>query len=308
MSVSLSFQGKGSVKAPVSGSLGRGEVHGSGSLQDGWRNLLIQGDNLEVMSALKGDLAGKIDLIYGDPPFFRGKDRHYRKGAEACYAYGDTWPGGLPEYLEYTRARLELCRDLLSDTGSIYIHLDPTVSHYVKVLMDEVFGAERFIREIIWRIGWISGFKTRAKNWARNHDVILFYSKGPKFRFNKIFIPHGEGYRRRGEPGKTPGKCVDDVWVDIPSIQIMSFAQEKTGYDTQKNENLLERIISASSNPGDLVADVFCGSGTTLVVAERLGRRWVGVDISPIAIEVTQNRLEGMGCREFELIRRTVTG
>jgi site-specific DNA-methyltransferase (adenine-specific)/adenine-specific DNA-methyltransferase len=284
-------------------------AHGSGSLQDGWRNLLIHGDNLEVMSALRGDLCGKVDLIYGDPPFFSGKDRHYRQGTEAKYAYGDTWPGGLPEYLEYIRARLELCRDLLADTGSIYIHLDPTVSHYVKVLMDEVFGPERFIREIIWRIGWVSGFKTRAKNWARNHDVILFYSKGPEFRFTKIFIPHEPGYRRRGEPGKAPGKCVDDVWVDMPSIQIMSFAQEKTGYDTQKNENLLERILAASSSAGDLVADVFCGSGTTLVVAERMGRRWVGVDISPAAIEVTQDRLEGIeGCREFEVIRRAEPG
>jgi len=199
----------------------------------------------------------------------------------------------------------------------MYVHLDATVGHYVKSILDEVFGPQCFQREIIWRIGWISGYKSAAKNWIRNHDTILFYVKTPgSFTFNKEYIPYPEGYQRRG--GREPtgkGYPMEDVWNANPfefeltgsdsldSIQIKSFSTEKTGYATQKNESVLHRIVEASSNKGDLAADFFCGSGTTLAVAEKLGRRWIGCDMSRFAIHTTRKRLmEIPGCRPFEIL------
>ena len=175
----------------------------------------------------------------------------------------------------------------------------------MRLLLDEVFGAASFQREIIWRIGWVSGFKTRARNWIRNHDTILFYAKDPKrMRFNKVYVPHPEGYvRRAGAAAKAPGMAVDDVWnagsgdlalvgVDaLDSIQIKSFSREKTGYATQKNESLLRRIVAASSNPGDLVLDAFSGAGTTAVVAASMGRRFLAGDVGEAAIHLTRARL-----------------
>jgi len=205
-------------------------------------------------------------------------------------------------------------RDLLTPRGSFYIHLDPTAAHYVKVLLDELYGPECFQREIIWRIGWISGYKSAVRNWARNHDTIFFYTKDPKeFTFIKEYVPHLPGYQRRGG-GEGKGHPVEDVWNanaaeaaltgsdSLDSIQIKSFSKEKTGYETQKNESILRRIIAASSNPGDLVGDFFCGSGTTLVAAERLGRRWIGCDAGTAAIDVVRKRLLTLEDREaFEV-------
>jgi len=164
-------------------------------------------------------------------------------------------------------------------------------------LLDDVFGRNNFVREIIWRIGWISGYKSAAKNWIRNHDTILFYKKSQTFTFNKMHIPYPKGYVRRDGAAPTgAGYPIEDTWncsdLDrLDSIQIMSFSQEKTGFATQKNEGLLERIIRASSNEGDLVADFFCGSGTTGAVAERLGRRWLMADLGRFAIHTTRKRL-----------------
>src|SRR5262249_19876220 len=148
--------------------------------------------------------------------------------------------------------------------GSIYVHLDENVSHYVKAVMDEVFGPSSFQRELVWRIGWISGYKSAAANWIRNHDTLLFYVKQPgKFTFNKEYIPYPPDYvRRDGSKPTGKGYPIEDVWnasdMDrMDSIQIMSFSGEKVGYPTQKNENLLARIIKASSNEGDLVLDCF---------------------------------------------------
>jgi adenine-specific DNA-methyltransferase len=194
--------------------------------------------------------------------------------------------------------RLVLMRELLAENGSIYVHLDSHVGHYVKVIMDEIFGYENFQREIIWRIGWVSGYKTATENWIRNHDVILYYTKNPdNYIFNKIYIPYPPDYERRGG-GKPTGKGIpiEDVWglfheEGLTSIQIMSFSAEKLGFDTQKPEALLKRIILASSNPGDIVADFFCGSGTTGAVAEKLGRRWIMCDLSKFAIHLTRKRL-----------------
>jgi DNA modification methylase len=160
--------------------------------------------------------------------------------------------------------------------------------------MDAVFGAASFRREIVWRSGWVSGFKSAAKNWVRNHDIILYYLRDSTkpFTFQILFIPHPSGYRRRnGEKGNPQGVPCDDVWTDIYSPAIMSFSKEKLGYPTQKPEALLERIIKASSNPGDIVLDPFCGCGTTIAVAERLKRRWIGIDTTYLAIELTKYRL-----------------
>jgi len=275
-----------------------------------WKNKLIWGDNKLVMSSLlKQGYAGKINLIYIDPPFYTGADFSYKTQVDDTEiekepsiieqrAYKDTWSGGIASYLKYMYERLVLIKELLAENGSIYVHLDEHVSHYVKVMMDEIFGYDNFQREIIWRIGWISGYKSSAKNWIRNHDTILYYSTNhDNFIFNKVYISYPHDYKRRdGKKPEGPGYPIEDTWncseIDsLDSIQIMSFSSEKTGFYTQKNENLLKRIILASSNPGDIVADFFCGSGTTLAVAEKLGRRWIGSDLSKYAIQVTRKRL-----------------
>lgn len=283
-----------------------------------------------MMSSLLEKFAGKIDLIYIDPPFATGADFKFNAqiGEEDLEvtkehsiieekAYRDTWGKGLQTYLSMMYERLVIMRELISEEGSIYVHLDATVGHYVKLILDEVFGPNSFQREIVWRIGWISGYKSAAKNWIRNHDTILYYVKTPgRFTFNKEYIPYPAGYERRG--GENPngkGYPIEDVWNantfefnlkgedSLDSIQIKSFSQEKTGYATQKNESILRRIINASSNPGDLVADFFSGSGTTLAVAEKLGRRWIGCDLSRWAIHVTRKRLLDIeNCKPFEVL------
>lgn len=300
------------------------------------RNLLIWGDNALVMSSLLNAYAGQVNLVYIDPPFATGADFSYEVKVGSMKvakqpsvleetAYRDTWGRGTDSYLSMIYERLILMHELLAADGSFYIHLDSHMAHYVKILCDEVFGRENFMREIIWRIGWISGFKARAANWARNHDTILFYVKDREhFTFNKGYIEHDPNYQRgsygsdemaeieviEDDPGEgkqtgdkgTEGKPIDDVWVNLPSIQIMSFSGEKTGYPTQKNLDLLERIIRSSSNEGDLVADFFAGAGTTLVAAERLGRRWIGCDLGRFAIHTTRKRLLNTpDCQPFDI-------
>ena len=298
------------------------------SFDEGWRNKLIWGDNLLVMSSLLKRFAGKIDLIYIDPPFATGADFSIatpigEPGDEVSKtrsmieekAYRDTWGQGMRSYMDMMYGRLQVMRSLLKSTGSIYVHSDPTIGHYVKLIMDEVFGPASFQREIVWRIGWISGYKSAAKNWIRNHDTILYYVKTPSdFTFNKEYVSYPPNYERRGG-GKGRGYPIEDVWNANPSehalvgqesldsIQIKSFSNEKTGYATQKNESVLGRILAASSNPHDLVADFFCGSGTTLAVAEKLGRRWIGCDLGRWGIHVTRKRMLAIErCKPFELL------
>ncbi|MDK2812422.1 MAG: hypothetical protein PWQ78_632 [Petrotoga sp.] len=268
-----------------------------------WHNMLIFGDNLQVLKTLlkmkeegklkNADGTKGVRLIYIDPPFATKQEFRAKNGEKA---YQDKIIGA--QFLEWLRKRLILLRELLADDGSIYVHLDEKKSHYVKVLMDEVFGEQNFQREIIWRIGWISGYKTQAKNWIRNHDVILFYTKNSdNFIFNKEYIPYPEGYTRRsGEKPTGPGYPIEDTWncneIDkLDSIQIKSFSKEKTGFPTQKNEDLVARIIKASSNKGDIVIDAFAGSGTTGAVAEKLGRRWIMIDSSKFAIYTMIKRM-----------------
>lgn len=300
------------------------------TFEDGWRNKLIWGDNLVVLGSLAAQFAGQFQLIYVDPPFAMGADftmeieigdgtEKLEKGRSPLEekAYRDTWGGGIGTYLAMMHQRMSLIRDMLCDSGSLYVHLDATAGHYVKAILDDVFGSRSFQREIVWRIGWVSGYKSAAKNWIRNHDLILFYTKNPdKFTFNKEYIPYPKGYKRRD--GKAPegaGYPIEDVWnanemefgltgdESLDSIQIKSFSREKTGYPTQKNESLMRRIIRASSNEGDLVADFFAGSGSFLAAAEKLGRRWIGVDLGRFAVQTARKRLlEIDKCKPFEVL------
>jgi len=285
-------------------------------------NKLFWGDNLQVLSHLLKEYRGEIDLIYIDPPFdskadyvkkvsIRGqKVEGQQKGLLEEVQYEDIWEND--SYLQFIYERLLIIKELLSNKGSIYVHMDEKKSHYVKVILDEIFGNECFEREIIWDITVLSGFKTQAKKWIRGHDTILYYSRNPKEKiFNKIMQPHTKKYlemfNRKDENGesylvahgkkrylkdvKDKGKPFGDVWNDIMSFQQQPTADENVQYPTQKPESLLERIITASSNPGDLVLDCFCGSGTTLAVAQKLGRRWIGCDINLGAIQTTTKRL-----------------
>jgi DNA modification methylase len=201
-------------------------------------------------------------------------------------------------YLSMMAIRLVEMRRLLRKTGSIYVHCDPTASHYLKMILDAIFGPENFRREIIWRSGWVSGFKTKTANWVRNHDTLLYYLRDSReeFTFNKelAYRPHEEGYKRRGGGGNPLGVALDDVWDEVAlySPWIKSFSTEKLGYMTQKPLALLERIISVSSNKGDLVLDPFCGCGTTVEAAETLGRKWIGIDIAIRAVEIIKDRLD----------------
>ena len=281
----------------------------------GWHNKLIFGDNLQIMKSLLDDKkSGKlcnadgtpgIRLVYIDPPFSTKKEMQGIGGAQA---YQDKLAAG--EFLEFLRKRLILIRELLSDDGSVYVHLDWRMNAYVRILMDEVFGKDKFQREVIWDIRVLSGYKTIAKNWIRGHEMVLFYSKGNTISFNKLFHPHTpeylSGFNKEDEHGKymvahktkryledveKKGKPFGDVWDDIKSFQQQPTSAEKINYPTQKPETLLDRIIKASSNKGDIVADFFLGSGTTVAVAEKLGRRWIGSDCGKLAIYTTQKRM-----------------
>lgn len=286
-------------------------------------NLLFHGDNKEILSSLLiAGFRGKVDLIYIDPPFDSGAD-YVRKlslrqqpNADIVgrgptvmeqLQYEDIWAHD--NYLQFMYERLILLRELLSDQGSIYLHCDENKNHHLRFLLDEVFGIENFRREIIWDITVLSGFKTQANNWIRGHDSILYYTKRDVM-FNRQMQPHSEEYLRmfnqEDEGGKyliahkkkrylkdveEKGKPFGDVWGDIMSFQQQPTSKENMQYPTQKPEALLERIIKASSNEGSIVLDCFCGSGTTAVVAERLGRRWVVADLNKGAIQTTIKRL-----------------
>lgn len=208
-------------------------------------------------------------------------------------------PTGMLSYLSYMAERLPEIRRVLKPTGSIYLHCDPTASHYLKVLMDNIFGAQNFRNEIVWRVVCVSGYKTRKRGWIRNHDCLLYYtiSEEAAQNFNKEYLPYPPAYvPRDGERPTGKGIPVEDTWNCssgdvLDSIMVKSFSREKVGYPTQKPVGLLRRIIKASSNPGEVVLDPFCGSGSTLAAADELGRDWIGIDISLIALAVADTRL-----------------
>ncbi len=334
----------------------------------GWTNKLIWGDNKLILSSLKNgplreeiEKQGGIKLIYIDPPFDVGADFSmdieigddtFTKQPSVLeeLAYRDTWGKGADSFIAMIYERLSLMRDLLAEDGSIFLHIGPNVSQYVKVVLDEVFGKGNYITEIIWK-------RTTAHNTAKRfafvHDAIYQFSKTPKFCFIKPEVSHSEEYEavkykyeddkgryrlsdasgqgqgpariffgrsidppsgrhwpsqeyidknmddyvlgEDGMPQKKSylkGATIGSVWSDISPIN--SQAEERLGYDTQKPESLLERIVLSTSRPGDLVADFFVGSGTTLAVAEKLGRKWVGSDLGKFSIHTTRKRMIGV--------------
>jgi len=291
------------------------------TFEDGWKNKLIWGDNLLVMGSLLKNFAGKIDLIYIDPPFATGADFSFKTSVgeqeEQVFkdqsiieekAYRDTWGDGLDSYLNMIYARLILMRDLLSDKGSIYVHVSHQVSHLIREILEEIFGSDNFQNEIIWY--YKTGGATNTR-FSRKHDNIFFYSKSStEWIFNpqkeKSYMMHKYGFKKSNfkideETGLQYSMVYSRDVFEIPSVG--SASEERLGYDTQKPEKLLDRIISSSSREGDLVADFFCGSGTTLAVAEKMGRRWIGCDLGRWAIHTTRKRLLGIKhCKPFEVL------
>ncbi|HVC95646.1 MAG TPA: site-specific DNA-methyltransferase, partial [Pirellulales bacterium] len=334
------------------------------SFEDGWKNKLIWGDNLLIMGSLLEKFAGKIDLIYIDPPFATGADFSFttQVGDSSVdvtkepsileeKAYRDTWGRGIDSYLEVIAERLAVIRPLLAPKGVLYVHLGPNVASEIKLICEEVFATASPSGEIIWKR---TTTHSDSHWWGTVHDVILYFTAGDTFTHNLIHRPYTDEYiaryygqvekstdrrfsagdltatgTRSGSSGmpwrgfdprskgahwkytterldaldeegriywppgggwprykryldEMPGIVVGNVWEDISPVN--SQAKEDTGYDTQKPEALLERVIKASSNEGDLVADFFCGSGTTLAVAEKLGRRWIGCDLGRFGV------------------------
>lgn len=293
-----------------------------------WMNRLVYGDNLLTMQALlAGDpqtglpsLRGKVDLIYIDPPFDSKADYRtpitlpntsfsQKPTVIEQFAYADTWEEGTISYLKMIYPRLVLMKELLSERGSIYVHIDWHIGAYMKIILDDIFGKDMFRNELVWTY---FGFKrSTTKKFPQKHDVIYSYTKNNEYVWNTQYKPHSAEYIKRFKKDKNgrlyrddvnptgggtrviyldevKGDIVDSVWEDIPPVNPV--AKERVGYATQKPEALLERIIKASSNEGDLVCDFFGGSGTTAAVAEKLGRRWITCDIGKPASLVMRKR------------------
>jgi adenine-specific DNA-methyltransferase len=306
------------------------------TFEDGWRNKLIWGDNLLVLGSLLGKFAHEVDLIYIDPPFATGID--FSVKAEIGdgtmevtkepsiieeKAYRDTWsrygPGReLDSYLEMIAPRLSLMRDLLSDQGSLFVHVDYRAAAALRFVLDDVFGPKCFRNEIVWHY---KRWPTPAREYQKMHDNILWYTRTPgghiwhpqfgeraestkkRWGTRSIVASHDDDGVRQPSgsgTGESPGAQLDDTW-DISIIAPKS--HERVGYATQKPKALLRRIIAGCSNEGSLVADFFCGSGTTLAVAEELGRRWIGCDLGRFAIHTGRKRLlEIEDCKPFEVL------
>jgi DNA modification methylase len=332
--VRLSWQGKTCVFDPATtqatqrilvGREGKGSLH--------------LGDNRAALASMADELRGRVALAYMDPPFLtnrafeaieRPADSETRvrrsgplKTRPKKFAFDDHW-SSRGEYLEALGQRLVLVRELLAPHGSVVVHVDPKTSHYVKVLCDEIFGDDAFASEIVWRY---RRWPSKTPNFQRVHDVLLRYRKDPKAkpRWNQPYEPlaastiatwgtnkqravfEGDGRRARSSTTEeaTKGVPMGDVW----EIGVLApVAKERTGYPTQKPEALLERLVSSLSDPGDIVLDPYAGSGTTLAVATKLGRTFVGCDVNEVAFEIQQKRLEAAGVRfdERESVRRTV--
>jgi DNA modification methylase len=296
----------------------------------GWTNKLIWGDNKLILSSLKNgplreeiEKQGGIKLIYIDPPFDVGADfsMDIEIGGDTFtkkpnileeIAYRDTWGKGADSFISMIYERLVLMRDLLAEDGGIFVHCDWRVNSFIRLILDEIFGGIMHLNELIWC------YETAGKSkstWSRKHDTIYYYSKTESYFFDPTKSPMprkrekhmrvgvneaGREYEEKTDraTGKVyrwyfdEGKLPMDFWVDVPFINWE--AKERTGYATQKPEKLLERIILSSSNEGDLVADFFCGSGTTAAVAEKLGRKWIVSDLGKFAIHTTRKRMIGV--------------
>ena len=290
-----------------------------GRQQKGWTNKLIWGDNKLILSSLKSGAlrqqiedAGGLKLIYIDPPFDVGADfsMDIEIGGETFHkepnlleqiAYRDTWGRGADSFISMIYERLILMRDLLADDGSIYVHCDWRVNSYLRMALDEIFGRHSQRNQVIWGYG---GGSAPKGYYHRKHDDLFWYSKDKdSWIFNKQYRPYTEGTLARGLTASkgdkyelnAEGATLDDWWTDKAVQKILSpTAYENLKYPTQKPESLLQRIITGHSNVGDLVADFFCGSGTTAAVAEKLGRKWITTDLGKFAIHTTRKRLIGI--------------
>jgi site-specific DNA-methyltransferase (adenine-specific) len=297
----------------------------AGDEQEAWQNRLIEGDRRLVLAALLEEFTGRVDLIYIDPPFM--SERVYSSGARR--AYSDRWHGDLDAYLQWLYETLLLLYRLLAEDGSLYLHLDWRASHHARLLLDEVFQeAARvgggFRSEVIWH--YRSGGRPRqGRGFAHKHDTLLLYTRSKSYCFHGERIAERRGSTRRnhmrrliGDDGRvcwtirSGGRLYhyyeddvmtpSDVWCDISHLHQRD--PERNGYATQKPAALLERILLASSEENDLVLDCFCGSGVTPAVAERLGRRWIACDQSPLAIELTCERLRQIAGRRAFLLQK----
>lgn len=282
-------------------------------------NTLINGDSLNVMKKI-GD--NQIDAIYLDPPFYtQDIQKLSSRENEEEYSFFDRW-NCMDEYLEYMKLRLYECKRVLKQTGSLFVHCDRNASHYLKVLLDQIFGIRNFQSEIVWSYKRWSNSK---KGLLNNHQIILFYSKSVDFKFNRIYTEYSETTnidqilqeRVRDEKGKSVYKCdqkgevifgkskkgvpLSDVW-DIPYLNPK--AKERVGYPTQKPILLLEQIIKLVTDENDIVLDPFMGSGTTLVAAKMLNRRYIGIDMSKKAVELAETRLESLIKTESYLLKK----
>lgn len=316
------------------------------TFEEGWKNKLIWGDNLLVMGSLLEKFAGKIDLIYIDPPFATGADFSFEvpigeEGGTVLKeqsiveekAYRDTWGRGADSFVTMIYERLLLMREMLAENGSIYVHCDWKMNALVRIVLDEIFGKANFRNELVWHYpGREMHINTK---FNCKHDTIFFYSKseGSRISMESVAVPYDKQERlknlrrklhvdpdgrewvweTRGQAaGQKPykrdvddiisqGKPLSDVWSDLQFLR--GNHPERVDYPTQKPEQLVKRIIKASSTEGDLVADFFCGSGTTLAVAEKLRRRWIGCDLGRWGIHVTRKRLLGIeNCKPFEVL------
>lgn len=267
-------------------------------------NKLYLGDNLEVLRTLKSET---VDLIYIDPPFFSGRNYNMIWGdTNEVRTFDDIWEGGISSYLIWLNARLWEMRRILKKTGSIYVHCDWHASHYIKTEMDKIFGYENFQNEIAW------GYRIQGvgkKRWARKHDILLFYSKDKEFYFSpqierQYYAKKFFGVQQDEEGRLYSDTYIRDIWDDVKAL--ISISPELIGYPTQKPIALLERILNASSKEGDVVADFFLGGGTTCLVSNNMGRKFIGCDSSRVAVSVTLDRLVKSG-EEISGVQSNVT-
>ncbi|GAA7146880.1 site-specific DNA-methyltransferase [Helicobacter pylori] len=302
----------------------RFEMHGEGDLESALKdkntNYLIKGNNLIALHSLKKKFAKQVKCIYIDPPYNTGND---------SFNYNDNFNHS--SWLVFMKNRLEVAREFLSDDGSIYINLDYNEVHYCKVLMDEIFKRENFRSEIIWRMGFLSGYKTAAKKYIRNHDTILFYSKSDNYLFNKTYIENKDflqlltknevqnafkkfsfpqekvddfltfiNHENRGEKYPLEDTWNSNKWDKLNSIAIDSsvsrvdetIAIDDENFKGQKPESLIQRILEVSTNENDLVLDFFAGSGTTCAVAHKMKRRYIGIEQMDYIETITKERLK----------------
>ena len=273
-----------------------------------WKNILFWGDNLHIASFLLDKFTSKIDLIYIDPPFYSGLkykiEVEENSNSYEDIAYFDHWDNNFDGYLQAMYERLILLKHLLSERGLLFLHLDWHALHYMKILLDEIFGEKRFVNDIVWY--YYNKYSAGKTNLPRAHDNILVYAKSNSYTFNELRISREKPVKQlkremvngvlknvKDENGHVQYRVVtdkkmDDVWK-IPCMQPAS--KQWTGFPTQKHHKLLDRIIELGSNENDLIADFYCGSSTTLLSAEKLKRRWIGCDSSPYAVYITRRRL-----------------